>query len=66
MRITMQYLDSIRPAHRANSSAVVIDCKMTHGEMFDALLQFLEHTTGEEWEKWKRQIDTDCKEIERG
>lgn len=57
MKITMEFVDGIRPAHRANSSAVVVDCKMTEGEMFDALLQFLEHITDEEWADWVRKIN---------
>ena len=63
MKITMQYLDSIRPAHHANSSAVVVDCKMTHGEMFAALLQFLEHITDSEWAEWERKIDSDSTDM---
>lgn len=63
MKIKMQFLDGIRPAYHANSSAVVVDCKMEHSEMFDALLQFLEHITDKEWAEWERKIDANSVDI---
>ena len=63
MKLTMQFLDGIRPAHHPNSSAIVIDCKMTKEEMFDALLQFLEHITDADWAEWERRIDADSQDM---
>ena len=36
---------------------------MSHGEMFDALLQFLEHISDKEWAEWERRIDADSTDM---
>ena len=36
---------------------------MTHDEMFDAVLQFLEHISEEEWAEWERKIDADSADM---
>jgi hypothetical protein len=63
MKITVKYLDGICSAQRPNSSDVVIDAKMTTEQMFDALLQFLEHITDKEWAEWERRIDADSTDM---
>ena len=59
MKIVIEELLSIAPAFRANSNAVKAECRMSEGQMFDALLGFLEHISDAQWEQWKRKIDAD-------
>ena len=59
----MQAVRGISPAYQANSSAVVVECDMNEGQMFDALLQFLEHITDKTWAEWERKIDADSTDM---
>ena len=59
MKLTIQTIKSIASASIPNSSAVKVECDMNEGQMFDALLQFLEHVTEATWAEWERAIDKD-------
>lgn len=58
MKLTM-FIMGVAASMRANSSSVVVECGMTESDMFDALLQFLEHVTDATWVEWEKKINED-------
>lgn len=56
MKLIIERISEIRSAQRPNGSAVAIECDMTEGQMYDAVLSFLGHISDETWTKWCEEI----------
>ena len=60
MKLRMKYIVGVLPSRAQGEYELEVDCKMNEGQMFDALLTFLESLPGEKWEEWKKIIDESC------
>ena len=56
MKLIIERISEIRSAQRSNSSAVAIECDMTEGQMYDAVLSFLGRISDETWTTWCQEI----------
>lgn len=56
MKLILERISEIRSAQRPNGSAVAIECDMTEGQMYDAVLSFLGHISDETWTNWCQEI----------
>ena len=56
MKLIIERISGIRSAQRPNGSAVAIECDMTEGQMYDAVLSFLGHISDETWTTWCQEI----------
>lgn len=59
MKLTIGHITGVSSAMRPNSAAVIVECRMSEREMFDALLQFCEHITDATFAEWVRYINDD-------